>query len=463
MNTGTRRAGLALALVLPAGCAGVPQDAGFAEVREVAATRLGVADLRWNRGSDFDLDADAVVARLVEAPLTMESAVRIALLNNARLQADFESLGVARAELVQAGLLENPTVSADILFHGSVVSPEVGIVQNVLHILTMPARSAVASAAFEGAKLEAGRKVLDLAAEVRSSYYRLVGHQQAVELFRQVVSATEAAAELSFRQREAGNVSARDQALQQAQYAQAALDLARLELDLAAERERMNRLLGLWGDRTAWNLPDRLPDLPAEKPSIEGLETYAIERRLDLAGARQEAVAARTAAELARQLGWLSALGLGVKFERDGESGRWAKGPTIEFGLPIFDWGQARVAQMEAQERRSEKLYAALATDVRAEVREAWVRLVAAHDAVGFYRATVLPLRQRVLDESTRLSNAMIIGVFDLLRARQDQIDAAREYIGAIKEYWIARAALENALGAPLPSATTATSMRNGT
>jgi cobalt-zinc-cadmium efflux system outer membrane protein len=357
---------------------------------------------------------------------------------------------------VQAGLLENPSFSAEILVGNGATNPSFSVVQNVFGLLTLPARRTVASSAFERAKFELGNRILDVAAQVRSAFYKLVADQQAADLFRQVVSATEAGAELAHRQGQAGNLSRRDQALQQAQYAQAVLELSRTEAQLAGDREGLNRLLGLFGEQIAWNLPDRLPDVPAAKPALDGLETAAIEHRLDLAGARQELRTATYALDLGRQLRWFSALGLGVRVERDPDSGKWLKGPTVEFTLPVFDQGQARVATLEAQRRRSGKAFAALAVDVRSEVREAYTRLVAAQDAAAFYKAKVLPLQQLVVEENQRLYNGMLVGVYDLLRSRQDQINVARDYIGAIRDYWVARSDLEKALAGPLPAPATA-------
>src|SRR5262249_44166809 len=155
-------------------------------------------------------------------------------------------------------------------------------------ILTRSARQTAASSEFQRAKYEVIHKVLSLAAEVRSAFYMAVADEQAAGLFRQVVSATEAAAELAQRQAQTGNINRRDQALQQAQYAQAVIDLSRIEARVASDRESLNRLLGLWGDQVTWNLPDRLPDPPSAKPALDGLEALAVTRRLDLAGARQD-------------------------------------------------------------------------------------------------------------------------------------------------------------------------------
>ncbi len=449
------RFGVILVVTLALGGCAAPDPSGpFTDIANTASERLGGSEVRWARNGKDETAAQEAIARLLEAPLSEASAVRIALLNNQRLQAEYEEIGIAHADLVQAGLLENPSVSVDILAGNGAVSPAFSIVENVFGLLTMPARRTMASSTLDRTKYAVGAKILNTAAEVRSAYYKLVGDQQAADLFHQVVSATEAAADLAGRQVTAGNLNRRDQALQQAQYAESLVELARIEAQLAVDREGLNRLLGLYGEQIAWNLPDRLPDVAGAKPELEGLETLAIEHRLDLAGARADVQTATYALELGQQLRWLTALGLGVTIERDpGGSGAWLKGPKVEFSLPIFDLGTARITSLEAQQRKTGKLFVGLAVDVRSEVREAYLRLAAAQDAATFYRTKVLPLKQQIVAENQRLYNGMLVGVYDLLRSRQDQINSARDYIGTLKDYWIARSQMERALAGPLPIA----------
>jgi outer membrane protein TolC len=45
----------------------------------------------------------------------------------------------------------------------------------------------------------------------------------------------------------------------------------------------------------------------------------------------------------------------------------------------------------------------------------------------------------------------MLVGVYDLLLARQAQVQTAKEYIEASKQFWLAWAELEQALGGRVP------------
>ncbi len=449
-NATCPRLGMALTVTaaILGGCASVSKDAGFADVQKTAAEKLQ-KDVQWNKGMEQDKAAAKAVQALLERPLSVDDAVQIALLNNPGLQAAYEDLGIAQADLVQAGLLKNPVFSGDILALGPAHLYSASVVQDFLSVLTLAGRKRVASSQFERRKFEVANRVMDLAAAVRSAYYKALADEQSLDLFKQVVSATEAAAELGERQREAGNIMPRDQAIQQAFYAQTLLDRSRIETQLAADREVLNKLMGLWGKDVAWNTPERLPDVPEEKPAIDGLETLAVEQRLDLAAAKMNLEAANYALNLGEDYRYLSIFGLGMALEMEPDG--LSYGPRLQFGLPLFDQGQAQIALLEAQQRKHGRMVTNLGVDIRAEVRDAWTRMNAAQDAVRHYEKVLLPLNQQIVAENQRLYNGMLVGPYELLLSKQNELNVARDYIHTIRDYWIAQSDLEHAIGGPLP------------
>jgi cobalt-zinc-cadmium efflux system outer membrane protein len=68
-----------------------------------------------------------------------------------------------------------------------------------------------------------------------------------------------------------------------------------------------------------------------------------------------------------------------------------------------------------------------------------------------YYRDMILPLHERIVNESQLQYNAMQIGVFDLLRSQERQIQAATAYINTQLNYWLARTDLEHLLSGRLP------------
>ncbi len=450
-------AGMLVSLIL-AGCASVQRDAHFPEVREAVGKRLG-SNIAWNRDSEQDQRAHAAVRRLLQQELNAETAVQIALLNNRRLQANYESLGIAQADLVEAGLLDNPVFSIALYSGHAGTITEASVVQSFVSVVSLSARKKIGEVGAQRATLEVANNVLDLARQVQAQYFTTVGDAQALELARQVADATEAAAELAQRQRSAGNLSRRDQSLQQAFYAQMLLESAQAEAQLASDRERLNRLMGVWGQDTSWKIPARLPAVPTALPSLEQAEAQAVSQRLDLAAAKKSADAAAQALNLTRQLRYLGPLGIGVAYKREPGSEKFV-GPTVELGLPVFNQGQAAIARAEAELKRGEERVAALAVDVRSEAREARARVAAAQEVVRHYRDVVLPLQQTIVSETLKFYNGMLVGVYDLLLAKQAQVQTARQYVAANKEFWLAWTDLELALGGkvPLPVSTPAES-----
>ena len=395
------------------------------------------------------------VHRLLQKQLSADTAVQIALLNNRDLQSSYASLGIAQADLVEAGLLENPVFSYTYYTGGAGSIVEASIVQDFVSVLSLSARKKVGQAAADRVVAETAQRVLDLAWQVRTQYYVVVGDSQALDLMRQIVSATDAAAELARRQLAAGNLNRRDQAVQQAFYAQALLDASQAEMQLSSDREKLNRLMGLWGGQTRWSVPARLPRVPASLPSFDEIESQAISQRLDLAAAKKEAESTAQALTLTQQFRYLDALGIGVAYKREPGAGNFV-GPTVQLGLPIFNQGQAKVARMEAEYRRSQERVAALAVAIRSETREARERLSGMQQVVQHYTQVLLPLQQTILSETLKSYNGMLTGVYELLLTKQMQVQTARQYVAANRDFWLAWADLERAAGGSLALAATA-------
>ncbi|MGH8768348.1 MAG: TolC family protein, partial [Burkholderiales bacterium] len=443
-------AAILLGVSVLGGCATVQHEASFPQVQNAVANHLG-QKVEWNRDDERDERAQQATRTLLRQKLSAEAALQIALLNNRGLQARFEELGIAQADLVEAGLLENPVLGAGMLFQDAGTEIDLDIVQNFLGVFTLSARKKIGQAAAERVTLEVSKDVLDLASEVQAQYYRVVGDAETLVLARQVVIATEAAAELAQRQYVAGNLSRREQSLQQAFYAQTLLEVAQAEAHFDADREKLNRLMGLWGANTRWTVPERLPEIPATLPALDDVERQAIERRLDLAAAKKKAEGVTQALNLARQYRWLSPLGIGVQFKRDAD-GEKSYGPRLELGLPIFNQGQARIARLESERKRAEERVAALAVDIRSEARETRGRLSALHQSVRHYEKALLPLQQTIVTETLKFYNGMLLGVYDLLLASQSQIQTGRQYVAATRDFWLAWTELEHTIGGRISS-----------
>lgn len=186
--------------------------------------------------------------------------------------------------------------------------------------------------------------------------------------------------------------------------------------------------------------------MPAEEVSLQDVEAVAVTRRLDLAAARSEVAAAATAWKLKMGTRYLPGVTVGGNAERDLD-GSWLLGPTLELEIPLFDQGQPELAKLAARYRQARRRYEALAVNLRSEVRAARDALIAARDVATFHRRSLLPQTQQLLRETLLQYNAMQLGNFDLLLAKQREQQAEQAAIEALRDYWIARARLLTACG----------------
>jgi cobalt-zinc-cadmium efflux system outer membrane protein len=429
----------------------VQRGAGFGDVRDEVVKRGG-PPIQWRGQTAEDAAVDRAVASLLGQDLTAAAAVQIALLNNRSLAATYEDLGVAQADLVQAGLLRNPVFDASVRFpdrapHGP--NAELSISQEFLDLLFLPARKRVAAAQFESVKWRVTAAVMNLSADVRAAWYTLAAAGQMLEMRRTVLEAAAAAAELADRMREANTLSELDRANQQAMAEQVKIDLAAAEAEEREDRERLIALLGLSGEQSQWKITQRLPDPPAEDFRPQDLEASAVRQRADLIAAQKSVIAAGATLGVTEQSRLFPSLRLGVDTERD-PGGQRVTGPTVSVPIPLFDTGSAAIARQQAMLRQSQQQYEALAVQIRSDVRRLCDRMIAARQRAELYRTVLLPLRHRVTRETQLHYNAMLAGVFQLLLAKQNEVVAGREYIESLRDYWLVRTELERAVGGKL-------------
>ena len=434
------------------GCASMSLNAGFDDVKAVIGERSG-SQLFWNNGDELDKQAAEKLDFLLKRNLTADDTVQIALLNNRELQALYSDLGIAQADLVQSGLLSNPIFDAAVKFPasgGGRPDLELGAAMNFLNIFYIPLRKRVAAARFEESKMRVTGAVLDFAGRVRSAFYAYEGDEQMLELRGSIVQSLAASFEVARRLHDAGNLSDLDFARERAQLEAGKLALRSAEVAVRQRREELNILMGLWGGQTQWISAGRLPEIAEPPLQTNDIERVALQRSLDLASVRQRIVAEGEQLGLTRWTALLPEFSAGPNAERN--DGAWEIGPKLDFPIPLFDQGQARAGRTAAELRRFQQEYYALAVRVRANARQVRDRLEGASDRANYYRDILLPLHERIVNEAQLRYNAMQLGPFQLLRAREQQIQTAVSYIESLRDYWSARSDLGQILSGRLPS-----------
>ncbi|MDO8304835.1 TolC family protein [Herminiimonas sp.] len=424
-------------------CSSFSPDGGMSTVSSLTRERIGHAIP--HPASEAAAGAAQTVDALLSRPLTADAAVQVALLNNAGFKADLQAMGIAEADLVQAGRLRNPGFSFARMRRDDEIEIDRSIMFDLVGLLTMPLRIGIEQQRFEQAKMQAAAQAVQLAHATRRAWFRAVAAAQTAQYMEQVRDAAQASAELASRMAAVGNLPQLDRLREQAFQSDALAQLARSRHAAIAAREELARLMGVWGAQAGFSLPDRLPALPASPRAAGQLEADAMRQRLDLQMATRNAQATASMLGLTRKTGVINAVELGYQNKTDTGRNR-SDGYEISLELPLFDWGGARVARAQAIYMQSVQRTADLAVRARSEVRQSWSAYRTSYDLARHYQQDLVPLRKRISEEVLLRYNGMLTGVFELLADAREQINTVNGAIDAQRDFWLAETDLESAV-----------------
>jgi len=384
--------------------------------------------------------------------ITLDGAIGFALENNPVFKQALQEVLISENKIREAKTIENPELST-VFFLGEKndsieLFPQVGLSHNLLDLYLAGLRKRAASSQLEVTKLQIAASSFQLITDVKKDFYEL----QALEYFRQelqkIVQSTQTAVALSERQKQAGNVNATEVNTRHLIAEQAELELARNANEIERARVSLAQHLGKSDFSKKIVVEKRLPGFPRKEPSVGELEELALANRLDLAALKQKEGVFTQEYQLAR---WQSfpSFRFGVEYERDPDIGT-AVGPTMAFQIPVSGRGEVQRELVQIQRTQNRYAIQALENGIRAEVREAHAALQGAREIAARYQAKIIPLLNKNLKETQLEYNYMLKGVYDLLQISREQIRAQHDYATALRDYWIARAKVEQALGISL-------------
>jgi cobalt-zinc-cadmium efflux system outer membrane protein len=426
--------------VLPAACAPTRAEMA-APLADEARARLG-QPVAW-RGADVEKDraVDDAVSKLLAAPLDVDGAVTVALVRHPSVQVALATVGLAQADVVDAGLLQNPRLGLGAVGEiegGTVggVDVDVEVEQPLLALVFRAQRLSVAEARRDEARARALDAVLGVAADARRAFVDAVAADESARL-----AAAELEAEatlLTFLRSNvtAGNQTALDLAIGEARYQQAVVGAADAEREARVAREALSAALGLWGSTA----PEQLVQLPSmlaapAAVNIDDLERAALQNNARLA-ARRAALDAE-----ARALGYVDVarffpdLDVGVGVEVDHHDGV-AIGPSVGVALPVFDQGQGALLRRQSALALAAAGLAQDAIALRTRARQAAVVADNTVRRAVQVETGLLPPLATVVDEMERRLNGMLVTPEPLLTARRSRLAGERMLVGARRDAW---------------------------
>ena len=442
-----RRSALAAAVLVLAGCASTNIDQAITETNDAnAASSFTTGKLELSRTDAQQQARRNLSDELLAKPLGMDGAVQLALANSPAVQTLLAQSWADMAQANQNGRIANPIFTfermrfADELEIGRLLS------FGLLDLLLLPQRLAVSRGQIAQARLQLSASVVEQVTQTRQAWVRAVAAQQSLQYAGQVNRSAQASAELARRMQQVGNFSKLQRARQQAFYAEATSQQASSQHAATAAREELVRLLGLTDSQAAQlQLPERLPDIPAEARAATVVSATATQQRLDVQLARNQLDLAGRSQGL-NLINSLIDVELGVRrdtvFDNAAGTSTPRKGYELGIRLPIFDWGSAQRDGMNAQSLAAANRYESTVRSASSQLRESYSAYRTAHDVARHYRDEIVPLRKAMAEENMLLYNGMFISVFELLADMREQIGSVTAAINATQQFWLADAAL---------------------
>jgi len=413
-------------------------------VDQRTGAEIGDGSMHWY------LRAENECRRWLREPLTEERAVRIALIRNESVQASFNRLGVARADLLQAGLISNPIFDLNAKFFRFGSEVEVGIAQPFLDLLLRPRREAQADAELRVSEARVVEEMVALVYSVRRAIAKQRAARSAFEVATQLERAAQSSREVMDSLSAAGNVIKPQQTEHEILHSRALLSMARAEAQQIEAREDLTHLMGLFGVDSEWTLaPDSASD-PFDAGDLSQAEARAVAASLLLEQryARLDSLAQRTGIGATEAIFGGRSIGLAAK--REVEAG-WGFGPAGSLALPIFDSGEIRdsAAQLALQEEFAELTQDAV--NVRSTARKLRERWISVSRELRYRSSVLQPLHTQLVRDVLTHYNAMQVGPFDVFLARIRELRAQAELLDAIYETDLARFDLEELFAGHAP------------
>lgn len=398
--------------------------------------------------------------------MTVERLIELGLERRADLAAAREQVAAAEGQVVQAGLLPNPSLEAGygpprVFGEDTKREIELGVSQ-VFELGGKRARRRDV-ARFQREKTRAEVSLLErqIAANIRSSYVRVLAANRQLDLLAQSIRANEElqmATEVRVRE---GDVAPLDLRLIEIETNKLRAESVRARSELDAEMIALRAFAVIRPTETLRisPLPDRVP-----RPAIGSVQLVdiALRDRIDrkaarltedledarLALARSDAVPDVTASVLYSGTSSRSdTLIVGTQLDRE---------KALRFGIgidiPVFNRNQGNIATAVAAKARATKEREYLELQIRRDVDAAFVRMRAAAEALDLYANSIVPDARVVVAGVRRGYDLGEFNIFDVLAEQRKLIDAETAYGRALAALLEALTELERAVGGPLPT-----------
>ncbi len=298
------------------------------------------------------------------------NVMTLAVFNNPALKAARLQAGVSSAQLLQAGLLPDPEISANFATSALDYGGAVGLSQQIQALITRGAAKAAARAAEQQVNLNILWQEWQVAERARELFIQARANSQ----LQRILTSAQALlarryhrdqASMQHGDETAGTVAADLNALSNAD-----TSLRQVQTQININRHALNALLGM-DPSVHLHLVGPVALTPLAQSQFEAALATLPRHRADLlalrAGYRSQEETLRRAI-----LAQFPALSAGVEFERDPVEGVNAIGPAVTLGLPIFNRNRGQIAIQRATRAVLRQTYQARLDAAHSQADQVW-------------------------------------------------------------------------------------------
>lgn len=424
------------------GCTSIPKDYGMSEVSDLLAQK----DITTSVHESDNLES--VVLSILSKPLSIDHVIQLALINNAELHKTYASLGIAAADVYEAGRIRNPIFSFSQLNSNQSGERDLitlSFITSLSDLITLPARKEFAESQFTAMTQSIAADVLHIINQVQMSYYTYAAALQIQALKNHQYQTATLSSRLAQRYYSAGNISDRELSEQNSKASYALFESFDANESALSARTNLANLLGLSMD-ASWQITSDIRLPLNTQIDITSLTATATKSRLDLTASISKVD------RLAKQLGvteWSRYLGdvdIGIERERETDGAKLT-GPVVEWDLPIF------TQHTDKKLRQSSNLKIAildtqqLSNEINNQVYANYLRTRNAQALVNEYLQHFIPTQSNIVASAQEEESYMLIGTFELLDTKQEEYESYVGLINALRDYWIAYSNLMHAAG----------------
>ncbi|MEK6642854.1 MAG: TolC family protein [Planctomycetota bacterium] len=447
----------------------------------------------------YDPSIDGLVVKKVSALIrdgvTVDETVQIAFLNHRGFQSLFHVIGASRADVVQSGLMRSPALSLSVRFPegGGRSSFNLGLAQEIVDLWQIPVRKKIAEAELEQTISAVLQRGIELAAEVQTGAYRLLGLRLAEQIAQENLELAEQSLKVAQARLDAGDVGPIDVNLVRSHVYEIQQGIISVRRDRRLAEVSLARSMGLVLWPTTWELIGSIDEGGRPPSAVDELLTFAYDERFDVKRARQFADAAE--GQLERE--WLDvfpSIQVGPQFERNDRRALPGRtiladtarasvaagaptaptiesrgqrnlvrrqfidtllGPSIQITLPLWDQNQAQIERSRRLVLQRRKELDDLREATGLEVQQAWISATAAADLVAFFRDKSLPQASNNLETVRQQYEVGDQSVIILIEAQEFLIQQRRYFVDAQRDLAVAMTGLRRAVGGKMPLLTT--------